>query len=73
MPDHVGDRGAAHLDPGASRSPTYQADPDVRGQADHTTSRTQITRFGVASGDHLSNQAAEQIGGDARAHRHQDR
>jgi hypothetical protein len=21
MPDHVGDRGAAHLDPGASRSP----------------------------------------------------
>jgi hypothetical protein len=24
MPDHVGDRGAAHLDPGASRSPTYQ-------------------------------------------------
>ena len=29
MPDHVGDRGAAHLDPGASRSPTYQADPDI--------------------------------------------
>jgi len=26
MPDHVGDRGAAHLDSGASRSPTYQAD-----------------------------------------------
>jgi hypothetical protein len=26
MPNHVGDRGAAHLDPGASRSPTYQAD-----------------------------------------------
>src|SRR5579859_8254854 len=24
MPDHVGDRGAAHLDLGASRSPTYQ-------------------------------------------------
>jgi catechol 2,3-dioxygenase-like lactoylglutathione lyase family enzyme len=24
MPDHVGDRGAAHLDHGASRSPTYQ-------------------------------------------------
>jgi hypothetical protein len=27
MPDHVGDRGAAHLDLGASRSPAYQADP----------------------------------------------
>ena len=26
MPDHGGDRGAAHLDPGASRSPPYQAD-----------------------------------------------
>ena len=26
MPDHVGDRGAAHLDLGASRSPTYQAE-----------------------------------------------
>ena len=24
MPDHVGDRGAVRLDPGASRSPTYQ-------------------------------------------------
>jgi hypothetical protein len=24
MPDHVGDRGAARLDLGASRSPTYQ-------------------------------------------------
>jgi hypothetical protein len=29
MPDHVGDRGAAHLDPGPSRSPTYQADSEV--------------------------------------------
>jgi hypothetical protein len=26
MPDPVGDRGAAHLDPGASRSPKYQAE-----------------------------------------------
>jgi hypothetical protein len=26
MPDHVGDRGAVRLDPGASRSPTYQPD-----------------------------------------------
>jgi hypothetical protein len=25
MADHVGDRGAAHLDPGASQSATYQA------------------------------------------------
>jgi len=24
VPDHVSDRGAAHLDPGVSRSPTYQ-------------------------------------------------
>ena len=30
MPDHVGDRGAAHLDPGASRSPTYQPEECVR-------------------------------------------
>jgi len=30
MPDHGGDRGAAHLDPGASRSPPYQACEDVR-------------------------------------------
>jgi hypothetical protein len=28
MPDHVGDRGAVRLDPGASRSPTYQ--PEAR-------------------------------------------
>jgi hypothetical protein len=30
MPDHVGDRGAVRLDPGASRSPTYQADEHVQ-------------------------------------------
>jgi hypothetical protein len=30
MPDHVGDRDAVRLDPGASRSPTYQ--PDERAQ-----------------------------------------
>jgi hypothetical protein len=35
-------------------------------------SRTQITRFGVASGGHLSNQAAEQIGGSARASQEPD-
>ena len=29
MPDHVGDRGAVRLDLGASRSPTYQPDPDT--------------------------------------------
>jgi hypothetical protein len=29
-------------------------------------SRTQIKRFGVTSGGRLNNQAAEQIGGDAR-------
>ena len=29
MPDHGGDRGAAQLDLGASRSPPYQADADV--------------------------------------------
>ncbi len=35
MPDHGGDRGAAHLDLGASRSPPYQADPvDAGAQSD---------------------------------------
>jgi hypothetical protein len=29
MPDHACDRGAARLDPGASRSQAYQPDADI--------------------------------------------
>jgi hypothetical protein len=38
-------------------------DPDVRGQADRTTSRTQITRFGMTSDGHPTDQVADRIGG----------
>ena len=40
----------------------YSADPDVR----RASSRVQIIRFGVASGQDLAYQAADQIGGSAR-------
>ena len=50
MPDHVGDRGAVRLDPGASRSPTYQADPDVGRLLGCVHGKTQNLRFGLAQG-----------------------
>jgi hypothetical protein len=40
----------------------YSADPDVREQTDRTTSRTQITLFGVTSGGHPADQAADRSG-----------
>jgi hypothetical protein len=44
MPDHGGDRGAAHLDPGASRSPPYQPDPGARPIVRSCESRAQIVQ-----------------------------
>jgi hypothetical protein len=62
MPDHVGDRGPAHLDPGASRSPTYQA------EADHAETSATLSvhskRRSVCHG--VMGKSSSQVAGGAR-------
>jgi hypothetical protein len=68
MPDHAGDRGAVRLDPGASRSPAYQPDPDIRELAGRPISRAQITRFGVTPGDRLADPKINRSYAELAAH-----
>jgi hypothetical protein len=66
MPDHVGDRGAGHLDPGASRSPTYQACADVHPAGRRCTKiRSALLRLGNNQG-RPGGQLCECIGRTAR-------